>query len=424
MPEDFLHFIWLYQLFDHLRLQSTLGEDIQVLSPGVHNHNSGPDFSEARIRIANTLWVGNVEIHVSSSDWLLHQHQYDPAYSNVILHVVFEDDLKTKNGNLEHLPTVELKGRIDQSKFLQWKRLNKNTTWLPCEKLIANVPPIVVSQMITRSAIDRLERKVEDVEIVLSKLNGHWDSALMQTLIIALGSKVNKESFRSFASLLPYEFIRKNERENLKLQALLFGIAGFLEGELKDEYPRKLKEEFTFLKRKYEFTIMNVTNWKFMRMRPSNFPTIRIAQLAQLFSNWSAFSKCLFYGQDILEVNSYFIEEINPYWQSHFRFDKRSTFKTKKMGISMLNNILINGVVPFLYAYGKQHDELRFQDSALAILEHLKPETNNILREWKSRGIEAKSALESQGLIELKNNYCSSKKCLSCKIGVWILNPN
>ncbi len=424
MPEDFLHFIWLYQLFDHSQILSTHGDRIQVLSPGIHNHNSGPDFSDARIKIGETLWIGNVEIHVLSSDWLLHQHHYDPAYSNVILHVVLEDDMKGKSDRLDHLPTLQLKGRIDQGKFLQWKNLSKKTSWLPCENLIVKVPAIIISQMITRTAIERLERKVEDVEIVLHKLRGHWDNTLMQTIITAIGSKVNKEAFRSFASLLPYEYIRKNEHDSLQLEAVLFGIAGFLEGEMNDEYPRKLKKEFTFLKRKYDYKVMNVSSWKFMRMRPSNFPSIRIAQLAQIFSNWSALSRCLFYDQGLCSIHNYFSVEVNSYWYTHFRFDKAAKSRSKRMGPSMTNNILINGVVPYLYAYAKQHDEQHLKEKALDILEHLKAESNSIIRHWKNRGIVAKNALESQGLLELKNNLCSSKKCLSCKIGVWILNPN
>ena len=424
MPEDFLHFIWLYQLFDHSNILSSSGERIQILSPGIHNHNSGPDFSEARIKIDETLWIGNIEIHVLSSDWFLHQHQYDPAYSNVILHVVFEDDLKGKENKLSHLPTIQLKGKIDQSKFLQWQRLNKRTSWLPCEKFIGKVPSIVISQMVTRSAIDRLERKVEDVEIVLQRLNGHWDNALMQTVITSIGSKVNKEAFRSLAALLPYEYIRKNEDFPLKLEALVFGIAGFLEGELKDNYPNELKDEFNFLRRKHEYKTMNTVSWKFMRMRPPNFPTIRIAQLTGIFSNWSLFSKQLFYEQDISTIKYCFENEINSYWYTHFRFDKLARSRSKRMGKTMVNNILINGVVPFLYAYGKLHDEQRFIQGALSLLEELKPESNSIMTQWKNRGVEAKSALESQGLLELKNNFCSSKKCLSCKIGVWILNPN
>jgi hypothetical protein len=423
MPEEFLHFIWLYQLFNHSSLISTKGEPIQILSPGVHNHDSGPDFSDAKVIIDGTLWIGNIEIHVNASDWFSHQHQFDPAYLNVILHVVYVDDFKKEDIRLAHLPALQLKGSVDQSKFMQWERLKQSKGRIACDKFIENVPSIIKSQMITRSAIERLERKVEEVEVLLFKLKGHWDSALMQTLVTAMGSKVNTEAFRSLASLLPYEFIRKNEHKHSNIAAILFGIAGFLDGKFEDKYPQELQSNFFFLKKTHNFYTLNKSTWKFMRMRPSNFPSIRIAQLIEIFSKWTSFSENLFYQQDLHLIEECFTGKINDYWHCHLLFDKKTKQQSIKMGSSWVNNIIINGVVPFLYAYGKLHDESRLQQAALTILEQCKAESNRIINDWKKKNISAHNALESQGLIELKNNFCTVKKCLSCKIGIWIMNP-
>ncbi len=423
MEEEFLHFIWLYQLFDHNDLTSINGEEVQIIQSGIHNTNSGPDFSEARILIGGNLWIGNVEIHVNTSDWFLHQHQFDAAYSNVILHVVYNHN--AENWEIDqstYIPLIELKKRVDLHKYHEWKKLKSKKSWIPCESLITNVPSIIIYQMINRMAVERLERKVKEVEIQLYRLNGNWENALMQSIVSALGSKVNKDTFHSLALILPFTLIKRFENEQEKLDALIFGIAGFLDGYLKDNYPRTLQKQFSFLRRKYDFINIKRERWKFMRMRPSNFPTVRLGQLSSLLSSWTSICDLVFYEKDISLLEEHFRKNINPYWDCHYRFDVKSSKKKIQMGKSMYNSILINSIVPFMYAFGKQHDNEEIKFRALSFLETIKPEKNSIIEKWNLLIGNSFNALESQGLIELKNNYCSFKKCLSCKAGIWILN--
>lgn len=424
MPEEFLHFIWLYQLFNHKKLKTVSGDDLQIISAGISNSNSGPDFSNSRIKIDNNLWLGNVEIHVTTSDWLLHQHQHDPAYSTVILHVVFSDDSPKKDYHLSTIPVLELKNRIDMTRYLDWESLRNRKTWIPCETFIKKIPPVIISQMISNAAVKRLERKVDLILQQMEQLNGHWEYALMQSIITAMGTKVNKEAFHTLAMLLPFQRIKKLENEALKMEALLFGIAGFLEGDFRDDYPKELKEVFEFQMKKYDFTILNRSIWKFMRMRPVNFPSVRLAQLAVIFSNWTAICNSIFYEKQLFNLENLLRVEMNAYWKYHYRFDVESDVFSNKMGKAMYHNILINGVIPFIYAYGIKHDDAEYLQNALELSEQISPEKNAIISNWNEAGIKAKNAFESQGLIELKNNFCSFKKCLSCKIGVRILKSN
>lgn len=422
MPEDFLHYIWLFQLFDHSSLRSEIGENIQVISPGIHNQDSGPDFSHARIAIDGNVWVGNVEIHIKTSDWLAHQHQYDPAYSNVILHVVYTDDSPTKNDHLDSIPVIKLSGRIDMNKYLDWKKLSESSTWIPCQNFLKNVKPIVINQMIHAAAIGRLKRKVDDVLLINERLNGHWEFTMMKTIVIAMGTKVNKEAFYALASILPFQLIKKFESTPSNMEAIIFGISGLLEEDLKDEYSKKLKTNYLFLKRKHNLVELNRSIWKFMRMRPMNFPSIRIAQLIEVLVNWTKITNCVFYERDFLRLEKYFRQKVNVYWKDHYRFNVQSELSSKTMGKMMYEKVLINALIPFLYSYGLKHDDRTFCQLTLNLLETLNAEKNTIINKWNKLGVKAQNALESQGLIEMKNNYCSVKKCLTCKVGICILN--
>lgn len=422
MPEDFLHYIWLYQLFDHSRLMSVQGERIQILSPGIHNKDSGPDFSHARIQIDGNTWVGNVEIHVKTGDWLVHQHQFDPAYSNVILHVVYKDNSPTNDEHLDSIPVLQLKGRIDLNRYLDWKKLLETDTWIPCESFIENVPSVVVNQMIHFASVTRLEQKVEKALLINERLNGHWEFTLMQCIVVSMGTKVNKEAFHALAAILPFHLIKKMENDESNMAALLFGISGFLEDDFNEVYPKMLKEKYLFLKRKHSLIQLNKSIWKFMRMRPMNFPSIRIAQLAVVLLNWTEIANSIFYQMDFINLEKHFRQEVNSYWKNHYRFKLPSKGSTLIMGEMMYEKILINALVPFLYCYGLEHDDSSYCKLTLDLLESLKSEKNTLLSRWKQVGIVANNAFESQGLLELKNNYCSVKKCLTCKIGIWILN--
>lgn len=422
MREEFLHFIWLYQLFDHSRLKTDEGEVLLILQPGIHNLNSGPDFSEARIRIGENIWVGNVEIHIKSSDWYAHNHHLDSAYNNVVLHVVYEDESTIEKKDKPNIPVFNLKGRIDLIKFLQWQKLVNRPDWIPCKNRFSEVPKIVKLQAIERMAVERLERKTKGVNQILNQLKGHWEQTLLIMLCRSLGAKVNAAPFQILAELIPFKLIKKLKGNRLCIEAILFGIAGFLKDPSVDEYYKKLFEEYTFLKHKYSFKEMNTIHWKFMRMRPANFPVLRIAQLAVILDKWDHLIEQLYYHSSAKKLVSILQQPINTYWKSHYRFEKISKEKSHRMGITMVNNIIINAFVPFLYAYGKAHGNEEQQENALETLQGTKAEKNNIISGWKTLELIPENAFETQGLIELKNEFCTFKKCLTCKVGVWMLN--
>lgn len=422
MREEFLHFIWLYQLFDHSRLKTEEGEVLLILQPGMHNTHSGPDFSEARIRIGENVWVGHVEIHVRSSDWYAHNHHLDNAYKNVVLHVVYEDKLPNEKKERPNIPVFNLKGRVDLTKYLQWQKLVNRPDWIPCKSRFNEVPEIVKLQAIERMAVERLERKTKEVNQILDQHQGHWEQTLLIMLCRSLGAKVNTEPFQVLAELLPFNMIKKLKGRILGIEAILFGMAGFLKNPSDDEYYKKLFDEYTFLKHKYSFKEMNAAQWKFMRMRPANFPSLRIAQLAVILSQWDKLTEELFYQTSAKNLAAILQQTVNPYWKIHYRFEKTSKKKSDRMGFTMVKNIIINTFVPFLYAYGKAHGNEEQQESALETLQQTKVEKNNIISGWKALDLIPENAFETQGLIELKNEYCAFKKCLTCKIGVWMLN--
>jgi hypothetical protein len=422
MREDFLHFIWLYQLFDHSRLKTEEGEILLILHPGIHNTHSGPDFSEARIRIGENVWIGHIEIHIKSSDWYAHNHHLDNAYNNVILHVVYEDEIKNRIIDKPNIPVFNLKGRVDLTKYLKWQKLINRPEWIPCKSRFDEVPEVVKLQAIERMAVERLERKTREVDQILAQHQGHWEQTLLIMLCKSLGANVNAAPFQVLAELLPFNMIKKLKGKSLRIEAILFGMAGFLKEPADDPYYKELFDEFTFLKLKYSYKEMNPAQWKFMRMRPANFPVLRIAQLAVILNQWDILTKHLFYNTSLNKLITILQHPVNPYWKIHYRFENVSNEKSDKMGMTMVNNILINTFVPFLYAYGKAHGNEEQKKSALETLQKLKAEKNNIISGWKSLNLNPENAFETQGLIELKNEFCAFKKCLTCKIGVWMLN--
>ncbi len=423
MREEFLHFIWLYQLFDHSRLKTDEGEILLILQPGILNTHSGPDFSESRIRIGENIWVGNVEIHIKSSDWYAHNHHLDKAYNNVVLHVVYEDESPKVVKEKPNIPVFNLKGRVDLTKYLQWQKLINRPEWIPCKNRFGEVPDIVKLQAIERMAVERLERKTEEVNRILNQYNGHWERTLLIMLCRSLGAKVNSEPFQVLAELLPFNMIKKLKGKRLSIEAILFGMAGFLnESDDDDEYVSGLSKEYAFFKHKYGFNEMNIVHWKFMRMRPANFPVLRIAQLAVVLDQWDLLTENLFYNTSANNLTQILQRPVNPYWETHYRFGKLSKKKSDRMGSTMVNNIIINTFVPFLYAFGKAHGNEDQQEAALEALQHSKAEKNNIISRWITMELYPENAFETQGLIELKNEYCTFKKCLTCKIGVWMLN--
>jgi hypothetical protein len=423
MTEDFLIYVWRYQLYDP-DLQTSDGQNIYVKNSGMRNTDSGPDFHNAMVRIGSTLWVGNVEVHVKSSDWYLHKHQRDDAYSNIILHVVFDHDSTIIDRNGQPIPTIELNGKIDKNRFSKYQYFVSNKNWIPCSKEVNLVDTITLTSWLERMLVERLERKSKDVELIFTRNKNNWEESFYQVLAGNFGFKVNEQPFRMLATILPLHILQKHLNNRLQVEALLMGQAGLLKKDFIDEYPTQLKNEYNFLRQKYGLVPMDAHLWKFMRLRPANFPTIRISQFADLICKYgNLFSKII--GCDnIDELISIYKAQASIYWKDHFNFDVVSPVSSKKLGISAIRIIIINTVVQFMYLYGMVRDKQKYRDNAIQFLLELPPEKNSITREWEKLSIKAGNALESQALLELKNKYCDLKKCLHCSIGLKLLNSD
>ncbi|MES2426158.1 MAG: DUF2851 family protein [Bacteroidota bacterium] len=421
--EDFIHYIWKFRLFTRADLRTTTGETVEIYSVGMHNTDSGPDFSNARIKIGDTMWAGNVELHLSSSDWEKHNHTQDNAYNNVILHVVYRDDEPVILANGRQIPTIELKDRVPDELYNRYHNLvYGNQTIIPCENSIGKLDDFTLKTWFTRILIERLEKKSTAVIATLQLNRGDWEETFYQFLAANFGFKTNALPFELLAKSLPQNILAKHKNNPLQIEALIFGKAGFLNGDLVDEYPRKLQTEYQFLRKKFSLTPVDTHLWKFMRMRPLNFPTIRLAQFAALVvSSNHLFSKVL----DIKEVKNLqklFTDiKVNSYWDDHYQFDKPSKPASKNMGQASVDLLLLNTLALFLFTYGKYNQQQYYIDRSLKLLENLPGERNNIIADFDSLGVKANSAFETQALLELKNYYCNYKKCLQCSVGNKIL---
>lgn len=411
MKEDFLYYLWENKLIDG-ELFTTSGEPISVYATGYRNTDSGPDFLEARIKIGENTWAGHVEIHVKTSDWNRHQHQNDKAYDNVILHVVHENDLATSA-----IPVLELKGHFDMALYDNYQQFIATKGWIPCEKSLASVQRFTMLSWLDNILVERLEQKAENVEKMLEANTYDWEDALYKLLMRYFGLKVNNEAFEYLATILPFKTLLKHADNLLQVEAMLFGCAGFLEKDFSEEYPQLLKREYKVMKAKFNLLTMPAERWKFMRMRPSNFPTIRLAQLsAMIHENGSIFSKILA-ARNTEDVKKLLEVEPSEYWLTHYRFETPSSKRTKRLGDSTANILIINAIVPLLFCYGQLHYDETLCERATDYLEQLGAEDNTITRHFAERGWQAQNAMQSQALIQLYTNYCKRKRCLECRAG-------
>lgn len=420
-PEAFLHYIWKLKLFDFSNLTTTEKESIEIIKVGTHNHHAGPDFSNARIRIGKTLWAGSVEIHKKSSDWTKHQHQQDAAYQNTILHVVYEYDTPAyrPTGN-SPIPTLVLKNRIPQQYLQRYWQLLNNNSWVPCAAQLPKLPAIN-SLWLDRMAAERLEYKYKAIKLDLEQTQYNWETVFYRFLARSFGLQQNTAPFEALAKSLPLLILAKHKQQLHQLEALIFGQAGFLTTAPKDAYTKTLQKEYRFLQKKYQLTGLLASSWKFGRMRPANFPTIRLAQFATLIhQSKHLFSKIL-ETEEVQALRSMFSIQLGGYWNTHYQLDEPSIFRRKQLGKRSVDLILINTIAPFLFSYGRYKGDERYQQRALQLLESLQPEQNALVNTWKSLGLTAKNAQDSQALIQLKKTYCDAKRCLRCAIGHQIL---
>ena len=421
MTEEFLHYIWKFRLFNQLNLKTTTGEIIEIIKVGDHNFDAGPDFFNAKVKVGDTLWAGNVEVHIDSSDWQKHFHQKDKAYDNIILHVVNNADKQLFRTSGEAVPTIELKDRISRKIHQNYLDFRSSSDWIPCEKQITTVPQLIVNNTIDRLLLERLERKSKLISDSLALNNTNWEETFYQHLARNFGFKTNSEPFELLAKSLPSLVLAKHKSSLLQLEAMLFGQAGFLDEHLEDKYPQQLQNEYSFLKQKFRLQSVDKHLWKFLRLRPVNFPTIRIAQFANLiFNSTHLFSKII-ETENCGDLKKLMNVDVSAYWKTHYVFDKTSTLKTKHLGEDAVNSIIINTIVPFLFVYGKQKGEDKYVDRALDFLEHTEGEHNSIIQKWETLQLPVKTAYSTQGLLQLKTEYCTYKKCLSCSVGNYLL---
>lgn len=410
MKEEFLYYLWENRLLDK-SLTTTCGEEVTILSVGVRNSDAGPDFLDAKIKISNTLWVGHVEMHVNTSDWFKHGHQNDKAYDNVVLHVVYHND----NERLD-IPTIEVVGHFDDSIYNRYTYFMRSRHWVACEKQISGIQPFTWLSWLERVIVERLEEEVAEVRQRLIANNYDWEETLYQRVMRYLGLKVNNDAFEWLSRLLPLKILRKHLDNPTLIEAMFFGCAGFLEKEFIDPYPLLLQREYKVMKSKFNLISMPENYWKFLRLRPPNFPTIRIAQMSAIVISYDNLLSKILSINDIGEFYSFFNIETNDYWATHFLFEKASKYQKKTLGSTSIDIIIINAIVPVLFCYGIMHDDQKLKDKSINFLGELKPENNLVVRSFIKMGLSVRDAQQSQATMHLYERYCRRRRCLECRV--------
>jgi hypothetical protein len=419
MTEDFLQFIWKFGLFDRSGMFTDTGETVEVIALGEHNQDAGPDFLNSRIRIGNTLWAGNVEVHVSSSDWQDHGHDRDKAYDNVILHVVYRHNRPVTRSTGEAIPCVELS--FPNALYENYRILVQRQDGLPCRNRIGQIDRVILHLWLNALVVERLQQKADFIRELLEMTRNNWEEAFYISLAHTFGFSLNAIPFESLARSLPWMVIERHRSNAFQLEALLLGQAGFLpEEKLKGGYPIRLQQEYWYLRHKYNLKPMEKHLWKFLRLRPVNFPTIRIAQFAALLSQTEGlFSHVV--GSRLEDLGPLFQARASSFWDTHYTFETASPVRTKRIGKEAFQVIVINAVIPFLFVYGQRSGREEMKERALDWLNRLPPERNRWISRWQAANIQAISAFYSQGLIQLSTRYCSRKRCLFCSVGSQVI---
>lgn len=421
MKEDFISYLWKNKLLFQKDLHTTRGELLEVIHPGHENQDAGPDFSDARIRIGSTLWAGNVELHVKSSHWNQHGHQNDRAYDNTILHVVYEHDLEIKNPFGQPIPVLEVAGRFEENLLLNYQKLQASKAWVACQKHIGVVDRLIVGNWLNRLLVERIERRSEETLHFLKYFGNDWEQTFYYLLAKNFGFKVNAIPFGLLAQRTPQNLLVRNRNNLTVIEAILFGQAGLLSPDLQDVYARSLWVEYQHQKKKYDLNPIENKLWKFARLRPVNFPAIRIAQFAMLIYQSGPLFRNIVETKNPADIHIQFRVKASPYWDNHYNFEKESVKKPKWLGVDAINNIIINTVAPVLFIYGKQSGHGDLCEKALTLLHQTPAETNSIIKKWAGLGMKPQHAADSQALLELKKYYCLPKNCLRCPIGHSVL---
>lgn len=416
MQEDLLQYIWQFQYFNSSELLTSAGETIQIIYPGSHNRNQGPDFTGAKIKISKTLWAGNVELHINSSDWNLHNHSSDSNFNNIILHVVWNYDASIKDPNGNDLATFELKNRVSKLLLEKYRELMETAHFIPCEGQVRQVNELTLANWKQRLIAERLIAKSEKLLSILGETNFHWEEAFWWLIAANFGLTVNSDFFQRIAKTLPVSILAKHKNRTLQIEALLFGQAGLLNSQFHEKYPLMLQKEYRFYQKKYKLKPIDGELF-FLRMRPANFPSIRLAQLSMLIHESEHLFSKIKEASSLKEVKQMLDVKANDYWHYHYIFDQESDYREKTLGAQMINNIIINTIVPVLFAYGIHLNEQVYKEKAIKWLDELSAEKNSITKGFENLDFSNKTAMDSQALIQLKNKYCNKRLCLHCAIG-------
>ena len=416
MTERLLQYIWQFRYFSSNMLHTTTSQVLQIINPGSYNTNQGPDFLNAKIKVDGTIWAGSIELHIRTSEWLAHKHSQDSNYNNVILHVVWMNDIELQLP----FPALELQHIVPKLLLDKFNTLMQGSKIIPCENQVSNIEPIHLLAWKTSLLSERLQSKTKQVESFLKQNKMNWEETCWWMLARNFGATVNSDAFEKIAQSIPVNLLVKHRHQFIQLEAMLMGQAGLLEKTFTDDYPVMLQKEFIFLKHKYKLKNPHAPLY-FLRMRPANFPTIRLSQLAGIvYNNEHLFSK-ISEATSITAIENILSVTANDYWHYHYLFDEPATFKIKNTGKQITRNIMINTVVPMIHAYGQVHNNEKYINKAIQWLTELPAEQNKITAAFKNIGIENKSAYDSQALIQLKHFYCDQKQCLQCAIGNSIL---
>ena len=420
MKEDFLHYIWQFKKFNVQGLTTVQGDDVQIVNAGQYLQLAGPDFFNAQIVIGGQKWAGNVEIHIKSSDWYLHNHERDSNYDSVILHVVWEHDIEVMRKDNSEIPVLELKHYVDSRILDNYNELAAAKSWIYCEKELEHMNSFVIENWKERLFFERLERKAQPILQLAKETNGDWEAVLFCFLAKNFGLNTNGEVFFNVAKSLPFNVVRKESFEPENIEALLMGRAGILNGDFEDVYAKDLQARYQYIAHKHRFELVHINSVEYFKHRPDNFPTIRLSQLGQLYHIFHNLFSKLIVATTFAELYALFNISAAPYWNNHYRFDKESPKKRKGLSTSFIDLLVINTIIPFKFAYAKSIGKDNTEE-LINFMRQAAPEKNAIIDKFRSFKITPQSAYDTQSLLQLKNEYCNHKRCMQCALGLELL---
>jgi len=426
--EAFLHYIWQFQYFQKHDLKIQSGEELIVFSPGFANSHAGPDFQHARLSLGEVEWHGQVEIHYHSSDWTKHKHHTDAAYNNVILHVVWDDNINAVRQDGNPIPTLELKGRVDRTLIAHFEQLVKTTSPIPCASYLVErrIDPVIIYSMLERCLVERLEQKSAQILLIHQQTRQDWEETAYRWVGKCFGFKINSHAFLKLCELLPFALLKKYRLSPMQMEALLFGTGGFLEGHFEESYPKQLQSEFEYLTSKHQLRVkMLLTEWKFLRLRPANFPTLRISQFANFLSNAGNLYDLIFGPKGLNDFSSLIAQNCHPYWQEHFVFNKPSQASKERprLGHSSRDNLIINAFLPLRFSFAQLLDLEEMKINVVDDYRKIKAEKNSLISQYGFLSLSSVTSYETQAITQLHHSYCEAKKCLSCHIGHELIHP-